>query len=281
MSDNSTRRWRFVRRLLFALAGIATVLLLIAVFVLDVKKWLTFPLPEERPQPGRHPAARVGDRPGIRRPDRRPCGRRPGHDHGLGREGLAGHHRGDLQSGLQGGRPERRGVCEVGSLARPQAESAGQGHHPRQSEVQGPPARWDLGDPALPPQRVGAQPRRAAHRTDGSEHDFTIDTTLAGNYNTGHEFRGLTLIELELATNHTADLASPKSPDERRAELMGLKVGEYQALSESDRRKRRRELNVAALKKGRDEKETPFFGVIGPGLDKGEREAIIEYVKSL
>ena len=48
------------------------------------------------------------------------------------------------------------------------------------------------------------------YRTDGGEHDFTIDTSLAGNYNTGHEFRDLTLVELELAINHTSDLASNK-----------------------------------------------------------------------
>ena len=37
------------------------------------------------------------------------------------------------------------------------------------------------------------------------------------------------------------------------------------------------------MNRAHDEKvsPSPFFGVIGPGLDKDERAAIIEYVKSL
>ncbi len=74
------------------------------------------------------------------------------------------------------------------------------------------------------------------YRTDGGENDFTIDTSLAGNYNTGHEFRDLTLLELELAINHTSDLAPTKSPAERWAELLGIKLKEYQELTEAERR---------------------------------------------
>ncbi len=121
------------------------------------------------------------------------------------------------------------------------------------------------------------------YRTDGGENDFTIDTSLAGNYNTGHEFRDLTLLELELAINHTSDLAPTKSPAERWAELLGLKLKEYQELPEAERRKRQREISARVMKKAHDDKvsPSPFFGVIGPGLDQDERAAIIEYVKSL
>ena len=55
--------------------------------------------------------------------------------------------------------PEQR---RLGSLPGRQADARRQGHHHREPEVQGPPARRRLGDAALPAQRVGAHPRRAA-----------------------------------------------------------------------------------------------------------------------
>jgi mono/diheme cytochrome c family protein len=114
-------------------------------------------------------------------------------------------------------------------------------------------------------------------RTDGGPYDFTIDTSLSGNYNTGHEFRNLTLLELELYTNKTSDLASVEPPIDRWAKLLGMTPEEYKALAEEERRKRRQDLSEKAIA----DKTATFFGVIGRGLDKSEREAIIEYVKSL
>ena len=58
-----------------------------------------------------------------------------------------------------------------------------------------------------------------------------------------------------------------------------MKPEEYQALSEEERRQRRQELSEKAMCPTRT--QSTFFGVIGRGLDKSEREAIIEYVKSL
>jgi mono/diheme cytochrome c family protein len=115
------------------------------------------------------------------------------------------------------------------------------------------------------------------YRTDGGPNDFTINTTLSGNYNTGHEFRDLTLLELELYINKTANLRSAESLADRWARLLGLKPDEYKALSPKEQRQRRQELSQKAIADGR----ATFFGVIGRGLDKSEREAIIEYVKSL
>jgi hypothetical protein len=115
------------------------------------------------------------------------------------------------------------------------------------------------------------------YRTDGGPHDFTLDTSLGGNYNTGHEFRDLTLLELEIYTWGTSDLESKLPPEGRWAGLLGMKLGDYKALPEEERRKLVQELSEEAIA---DENAT-FFGVIGPGLDKGDREAIIEYVKSL
>jgi mono/diheme cytochrome c family protein len=114
-------------------------------------------------------------------------------------------------------------------------------------------------------------------RTDGGPNDFKIDTTLSGNYNTGHEFRDLTLLELELYINKTSDLTSTASPGNRWAKLLGMKPEEYTALSEEQKRQRRQGLSEQAIA----DWNATFFGVIGRGLDKSEREAIIEYVKSL
>jgi mono/diheme cytochrome c family protein len=114
-------------------------------------------------------------------------------------------------------------------------------------------------------------------RTDGGPNDFTIDTTLSGNYNTGHEFRDLTLFELELYANKTSDLRSTAPPSDRWAKLLGMKPDEYKALPEEKQRQRRQELSEKAI----TDRNATFFGVIGRGLDKSEREAIIEYVKSL
>jgi hypothetical protein len=114
-------------------------------------------------------------------------------------------------------------------------------------------------------------------RTDGGPNDFTIDTTLSGNYNTGHEFRDLTLLELELYTNKTSDLASTASPIDRWAKLLGMKPEEYTALPEEQKRQHRQGLSEKAIA----DWNATFFGVIGRGLDKSERESIIEYVKSL
>ena len=77
---------------------------------------------------------------GPTQPSRGPRRCRPGHDHRLGREGLAGRHRGNPRAGLQGRRAERCRAGAVGPMAPPPAEYAGQGHPRCQCEVQGPPA---------------------------------------------------------------------------------------------------------------------------------------------
>jgi hypothetical protein len=121
-------------------------------------------------------------------------------------------------------------------------------------------------------------------RTDEDPGKFQLDTTLSGNFNTGHEFRDLTLLELESYTK-TFDLQSGRSADERWASLFKVKPEEYAAMGEGERRRRRRDLTDQALA-DRDKNpvaggDSTFFGVIGSGLDDEERRAIIEYVKSL
>jgi mono/diheme cytochrome c family protein len=144
------------------------------------------------------------------------------------------------------------------------------------------PSTFHLGLTAFDPERVGFS-------TEGKVGSFVLDTTLPGNHNTGHEFRDLTLAELELSKktveppkNPTRDeeylnLTSKLSVDERWAKLFGLEPAEYRKLGEQERQVRRRELTVKYL-------STPalsFFGVIGPALEPDERRAIIEYIKTL
>src|SRR5262249_14392750 len=73
---------------------------------------------------------------------------------------------------------------------------------------------------------------------------------------------------------------------QRWARLLGISQEEYDAKTEKQRREARHALTRKALEDERAKKEqkepyVTIFGVIGPGLEKDEREALIEYVKSL
>ena len=155
------------------------------------------------------------------------------------------------------------------------------------------PKTFQLGLTAFDPERVGFS-------TEGKPGSFVLDTTLPGNNNTGHEFRDLTLSELELSKkaleppkNPTKEdeylnLTSKLSVDERWANLFGITAVEYAKLGEDERRVRRRELTVKYLNLPESRFTSNvkpallwFFGVIGPGLEPDERQAIIEYVKTL
>jgi mono/diheme cytochrome c family protein len=135
------------------------------------------------------------------------------------------------------------------------------------SPVSARPGSFPIGTTAYDTDLVG-------FRTDEDPGSFTLDTTLSGNYNTGHEFRDLTLLELEVHSK-TADLLTDLPVDARWARLLKVSPEDYTKLSDEDRGKARRKLTEAALETGK------FFGVIGPGLKEDERKAIIEYVKSL
>jgi len=142
------------------------------------------------------------------------------------------------------------------------------------------PKTFPLASTAYDPTTVG-------YSVEPQPGDFILDTSLPGNYNTGHEFRDLTLVEIE-AKRKTLDFDSKATPDQRWAKLFGVSAEEYAAMSEADRRERRRQLTIETLDLPKswfadDLKlsNTWFFGVIGPGLDEEERQAIIEYLKTL
>lgn len=119
--------------------------------------------------------------------------------------------------------------------------------------------------------------------------DFLLDTSLPGNYNTGHEFRDLDLVEIESKTN-TLDFSSRKSLDQRWADVFKIPLEQYAALSEDERRLRRHQITIRELAlpgswfDDNIAEQLPkiwFFGVIGPGLEDDERRALIEYLKTL
>ncbi len=117
---------------------------------------------------------------------------------------------------------------------------------------------------------------KVGYRTDENPGNFLLDTELQGNANSGHEFRDLTLVELEgIAAIY--DLGTGLSVDARWARLLKITPEEYEKQSEDQRRRDRHELTRAALEK----KHFTLFGVIGPGFEPGERRALIEYLKSL
>ncbi|MBV8381337.1 MAG: hypothetical protein JOZ63_01945 [Planctomycetaceae bacterium] len=140
------------------------------------------------------------------------------------------------------------------------------------SPVAARPGQFPIGTTEYDPDLVGYK----LH--GGDPNGFLLDTTRSGNYNTGHEFRDLTLLELEMFQGSgITDLGSNLTPDRRWARLLGLSAEDYAKLTEEQRRDKRRELSKQAI----ESPNATFFGVIGPGLDEHERQAIIEYVKSL
>jgi hypothetical protein len=76
---------------------------------------------------------------------------------------------------------------------------------------------------------------------------FKFDTRLAGNRNTGHEFRNLTLLELELAFG--LQEAAPKlSVEERWSSLLGITLDDYSKISVDERARAQRVLTEAVLR---------------------------------
>jgi mono/diheme cytochrome c family protein len=125
---------------------------------------------------------------------------------------------------------------------------------------------------------------------------FVLDTTLPGNHHTGHEYRDLTLVELELFGQGEA-LPLAASPEGRWAKVFGVTPEEYRAMTAAQRAAKVRALTIEALGAANDPKPTTaaqpsvtaesrkalptFIGVLGPRLEDEERRDLIEYLKSL
>ena len=130
-------------------------------------------------------------------------------------------------------------------------------------------AKFYLGSTRFDPKHVGYE----THQIPGA---FEIDTSKAGNHSTGHEFRNLTLDELEEKQGKTWDGRS--SRDERWAFVLGLDLERYGAMSAIQRWELTREVSRRALASPIGQ---PLKGVLGPEFSEEERWQLVEFLKTL
>jgi hypothetical protein len=128
--------------------------------------------------------------------------------------------------------------------------------------------RFSLGSTRFDPRHVG-------YETVGFVGAFEMDTSLPGNSNAGHEFRNLTLEELE--DFQPWDGAS--SRDVRWARVLGLASPEELGRKSTEELwKLTHDATERALK---DPNRLPIKGVLGPEFTDDERWQIVEYLKTL
>jgi hypothetical protein len=127
-------------------------------------------------------------------------------------------------------------------------------------------AKFFLGSTRFDPKRVG-------YETHGFPGAFEMDTSIPGNSNAGHEFRNLTLEELE---GESRDGSA--SREKRWATVLGVSVERLSTMSSDDRWKLTRKVSEETLKNA---KGRPFKGVIGPEFTEEERWQLVEYLKTL
>ncbi|WP_435019957.1 di-heme-cytochrome C peroxidase [Tundrisphaera sp. TA3] len=111
---------------------------------------------------------------------------------------------------------------------------------------------------------------------------FLLDTTLPGNSNAGHEYRNLSLQELERARGiaYPSPAETPSSRT-RWSTVLNLTESAFDKLTPSERWRRIRDATDAALKLDWVKRDHPFKGVLGPEFDDDERDKLLEYLKSL
>ncbi len=126
-----------------------------------------------------------------------------------------------------------------------------------------------LGSKRFDPKHVGFE----THEVKGA---FKLDTTLSGNHNTGHEFRNMTLEELEQARDLKVEPDADR--ESRWAKVLGGTAAELDALSARERWERVRQ----ASRDARHLKHyVPARGVLGVEFRDEERWQLVEYLKSL
>jgi ribosomal protein L29 len=115
------------------------------------------------------------------------------------------------------------------------------------------------------------------YSTDEQPGAFLLDTSLPGNLNQGHEFRNLTVEELEDRLGLTWNGVSTR--DERWARVLAMEIENYRGLSEQARWEKIREASGKYLN-SRSQKNRAK-GVLGPEFSEEERWQLVEYLKSL
>jgi hypothetical protein len=119
-------------------------------------------------------------------------------------------------------------------------------------------------------------PRRVGYETTEFPGAFLMDTSILGNHNTGHEFRNLTLEELEQKLEIIP--GDQLSLDSRWAGVLGTSPDAYRAMSPTERWEATRDATRAALEKPKGQ---PIPGLYGPEFTDEERWQLVEYLKTL
>jgi hypothetical protein len=119
-------------------------------------------------------------------------------------------------------------------------------------------------------------PKHVGYETYQFAGAFEMNTTTPGNRNTGHEFRNLTLEELEMKQARTWDGHSGRQ--ERWAFVLGVDVARYSTMSPTQIWERAREASRKSLSSPVGQ---PIKGVLGPEFTEDERWQLIEYLKTL
>ena len=111
---------------------------------------------------------------------------------------------------------------------------------------------------------------------------FLLDTSLPGNSNAGHEFRNLTLDELE-RTKGISYPAPDKTPSKRKRwiTVLALNDSDFDKLTPSEAWEKKRKATADALEIDWVKRDHPFKGVLGPEFREDERKDLLEYLKSL
>ena len=124
--------------------------------------------------------------------------------------------------------------------------------------------------------RTRFDPKHVGYLTQQFPGGFELDTSKSGNLNTGHEFRNLTLVELE--TKLEKPWNGRSTLQERWALVLGVGPERYSAMSpeaiwELTRQATRRALSSPVGQ--------PIKGVLGPEFSDLERWQLVEYLKTL
>ncbi len=126
-----------------------------------------------------------------------------------------------------------------------------------------------LGSKRFDPVHVGYQ----SHQVQGA---FLLDTSLSGNHNSGHEYRHMTIDELEAAQGIKPDLTEPLKI--RWSRVLAVTPDDYSRLSASEvwSLVRRASLDARGLPH-----YVPTRGVLGVEFTDLERWRLLEYLKNL
>jgi hypothetical protein len=119
-------------------------------------------------------------------------------------------------------------------------------------------------------------PKHVGYQTQQFQGAFEMDTTKPGNRNTGHEFRNLSLEELEDKQARPWDGKS--SRQERWVSVLGVDPHRLIFMSPEERFEVTRKASRVALSSPAGQ---PIKGVLGPEFTEEERWQLVEYLKTL